>query len=175
MGSSTEDFLARAEAYIRQGQVWRAKETLRGAIGSGRTDRRILERYGQILESLGDRVEAGKYLFLSGVTRTEYADPVRLFLNRHSRGGPRHLVAQFPTEIRRCAFSELPSTVSAELSRLGVTPAAFAPLKPRPTRRASTWEGTAVGILVLLVIVILLIGFIVGLTSIFRWVSEAIA
>jgi hypothetical protein len=101
MGSSVERLLSRVEGHVQVGHLWRAKELLRGAIGSGHIDAPVLERYGQLLDSVSDRMEAGKYLFLSAVRRPVYDPPIYLFLNRHARGGPKNVVAQFPTSVRR--------------------------------------------------------------------------
>ena len=51
------EIIARADAELSAGRPWRAKEILRGAI-SGRMEPAILERYGRLLDSLGERVEA---------------------------------------------------------------------------------------------------------------------
>ena len=54
----------RVDEAIEQGETWRAKEILRGNIGSGSYDSLLYERYGLLLMELGELVEAGKYLVL---------------------------------------------------------------------------------------------------------------
>ena len=36
------------------------------------------------LDQLGDRLEAGKFLFLSGMRKPDYAAPIALFLERYA-------------------------------------------------------------------------------------------
>ena len=54
------DILARVDVELSVGRGWRAKEILSGNIRAGLVSPEILERYGVLLESLGDRLEAGK-------------------------------------------------------------------------------------------------------------------
>src|SRR5438874_9382404 len=160
MGISVEQLMSRVDAHIRARRVWRAKELLRGAIGSGQIDTPVLERYGQLLESVADRVEAGKYLSLSGVRRPEYEPSIQLFLSRHSRAGAKSLVAQFPTRIRRRPLNELPPRVIAELADLGVTAAAFTPRRKRLVSKPGPWERRVIGAAVLAVTVAFIVGAI---------------
>ena len=74
-----EGVLERVDAELAAGRLWRAKEILRGRIAGGAVAPAVLERYGQLLEQTGDRLEAGKYLFLSGVRRSEYKPAIDVF------------------------------------------------------------------------------------------------
>jgi hypothetical protein len=169
MGNSVEQFLSRVEAHIQTRHVWRAKELLRGAIGSGQVDARILERYGQLLESVGDRVEAGKYLFLSGVRQPDYQPSIQLFLNRHSRSGPKSLVAQFPTRIRCRPLSELSPQVVAELADFGVTASSFTLRRTRSVSKPGPWARWAIAAAVLAIGASFIIGAIIGMRAIADW------
>ncbi|GEM_PF-2206091 len=60
------DLYERADAAIAAGKLWRAREILQGNIALHGYDQHLFERYGQVLLQLGDAMEAGKYLFLSG-------------------------------------------------------------------------------------------------------------
>ena len=112
--------LARAQAEVDAGRRWRAREILQGAIRTHPTDPAILEAYGRTLAGLGDMVEAGKYLFLSG-RRGPDADPaIEIFLSRHARGSLRNLVARFPKGVRSADLSDLPGVVASDLERLGL-------------------------------------------------------
>jgi hypothetical protein len=169
MDNSIESLLGRVEEQIQSGQLWRAKELLRGAIGLGRVDSSILERYGQLLESVGDRMEAGKYLFLSGVRRPEYAAPIDLFLSRHRRGGPKALVAQFPNAIRCRSLKELPGEVIDELANLGINAGMFAKSRVRASATAGPWARRIIGAAVLAICIVFLVGTIVGVRAIVAW------
>jgi hypothetical protein len=169
MDGSVERLLSRVDAQIQAGQLWRAKELLRGAIGSGRVEAPILERYGQLLDSVGDRIEAGKYLFLSGSRRPEYAASIGLFLGRHSRGGPKSLVAQFPNTIRHRPLNQLPAGVIGELANLGIDAGMFTGSRPRVVSKPRRWERRAIGAAVLAILVVFAVGTIVGMRAIVAW------
>jgi hypothetical protein len=125
------DVLARVDTELSVGRVWRAKEILSGNIKAGLVAPEILERYGVLLDSLGDRLEAGKYLYLSGVRRPEYDYPIALFLQRHSKLDGPALVSRLPQAIRRTPFHELPAAVQTELDARGVRHSAFG-VRERP-------------------------------------------
>jgi hypothetical protein len=119
------EILSRVETELSVGRVWRAKEILSGNIKSGLVVPEILERYGVLLDSVGDRLEAGKYLYLSGIRRPEYEYPIALFLQRHSKLDGPALVSRLPQAIRRTPFNELPAAVQADLDARGVRHSAF--------------------------------------------------
>jgi hypothetical protein len=110
--------IARVEGEVEAGRLWRAREILQGAIRQNATDPVVLERYGRLLDRLGDRVEAGKYLFLSGVRGPEVDPAISLFLTRHGRGHLNDLVAQFPSGVIQAGFDALPPVVMSDLAGL---------------------------------------------------------
>lgn len=119
---SPDRLLARADREVANGRAWRAKEMLRGAVRTYPTDPRVLTAYAVVLDSLGDRVEAGKYYFLSGERGGRAAGPIGTFLERHGRGRVEDLIAQFPRAIRTCALRDLPDVVVADLEARGLPP-----------------------------------------------------
>lgn len=122
MARSAEQIVAKAEAERQQGRAWRAREILAGAIAGGRVEPAILEAYGRLLDTLGDRVEAGKYLFLCGARPQEYEAPIALFKRRHGKSGYRYLLSQLPAAVRRLEFGELPAAVRDDLREMGLSP-----------------------------------------------------
>lgn len=114
--------LDRVVAEEQAGRLWRAREILRGALRTHHGNPVILERYGRLLDKLGDRLEAGKYLFLSGAEGPDVDEAVTLFLERHGRGDRGSLLCQFPRRIRLMPLSEFPPRVTEHLQRLGVDP-----------------------------------------------------
>src|SRR4029453_13713639 len=171
MGRSIQQLLGEVESQVQAGRVWLAKDLLRGAIRSGEIDSAVLERYGRLLDSIGERVEAGKYLFLSGSRQPETSDPIKLFVDRCARNGPKALVAQFPSAIRRRRLDDLPPQVVTELVNLGVTASLLGrPRRHRVKRRAPRWMEpilTAVGIAVFAAFVV---GVLTGFREAARWV-----
>jgi hypothetical protein len=110
----------RVEREIQAGRIWRAKEILQGTIATSSYDPALFERYGQLLLGMGDTVEAGKYLFLSGVRKPEYEEAISLFVDRFARKNPSHLHATFPTSARLVTRDAYPPVVAQELARLNV-------------------------------------------------------
>ena len=117
-----------AEA-IGKGQLWRAKEILSGRVGTSPFDAELYEQFGILLLRMGDDVQAGRFLFLSGKRRPEYQPAIDLFLRKHAHGGRGDVFAAFPSQVRRRPWSELPAQVRQELEALRFgTPGAGGPV-----------------------------------------------
>lgn len=114
------DGYEKVDAAIQRGEIWRAKEILRGRVGNSGYDSQLFERYGVILLRTADTFEAGKFLFLSGVRNEEYTQPVQLFLERHRRKQPKRIWDAFPKRIQKTEISQWPKSVVDELAILGV-------------------------------------------------------
>jgi hypothetical protein len=169
-----DPLLTRIEAEVAAGRPWRAKEIVRGTISNDWPQSGVVERYGQVLLSLGDELEAGKYLWLSGVRSAAYETAVALFLTRHGRQGREILLAQLPKSFRRLAFDQLPAEVRRELSALGIGGADFG--VNRRSRHAPNgsrwkdWMAVTVGLGFLLCVIV---GAGVGFRTIVKWVAHA--
>ncbi len=161
----------RVDAEVAAGRPWRAKEILQGHVGNGWPGPIACERYGVLLADLGDRVEAGKFLFLSGVRKPEYEDHVGLFLLRHGRSGPENLLAQFPKSFRRQRFLDLPPQLQTELSALGVGKDAFGERVCLSTSPPSRWANFLAAAGGLLILVLLIVGVGVGVRQVVLWIS----
>jgi len=164
------DVLARVQTELSVGRVWRAKEILSGNIKSGLVAPEILERYGLLLESLGDRLEAGKYLYLSGVRRPEYEYPIALFLQRHSKLDGPALVSRLPQAIRRIPFNELPPVVQADLDARGVRHSAFGVRERRRVVHQRNWTDHLLMIAALIVMLFFFASLAVGGWKVTEWV-----
>jgi hypothetical protein len=84
---------------------------------------------GEVLLELGDQLEAGKYLMLSGVRWPEFAEAIALFVKRFGGSQPRRLYAAFPRSARMARLNDYPEPVNEELRSLGL-PESFHPVKP---------------------------------------------
>lgn len=149
------------------GLRWRAKEILQGSIRSCGFNPEIYEEYGRVLLGMGDTLEAGKYLFLSGVRLEEYAEPIKLYLSRYAKTEPTQLYASFPTTARKLGFGRLPDTVQLELRALGLTEAKLQRFNeyPEPTFSDKVFN------YFLLAVLLSLLGFLVlGLVTAVRFV-----
>lgn len=164
------DLLARVETELSVGRAWRAREILAGNIKAGLVSPEVLERYGVLLESLGDRLEAGKYLYLSGVRRPEYEYPIALFLQRHSKLDGPALVSRLPQAIRRIPFNELPPAVQIDLDARGVRHSAFGvPARVRVVHRR-TWTDHLLMLAALIVMLFFFASLGVGGWKVTEWV-----
>jgi hypothetical protein len=166
-----EKILERADAELAAGRAWRAREILGGAVGFTGGSAEILERYGLVLLQLGDLLEAGKFLFLSGRRGPDLEPAINLFLQRHGRASVAHLIAQFPAGVRRLGFDALPEAVRSELLARGAKPWPPRPARPRGARVASRWSAAA-GWGCMVLIVLMLICAVVGALSIVKWMMD---
>ena len=98
--------------------LWREKEIWQGRIGSAPYDPETYEKYGRALLLMGDKIEAGKYLFLSGRRTPEYEQAIEFYLRRHSRGSWQLLLSTFPKRAKNLRFEDFPKTVQIEFMRL---------------------------------------------------------
>ena len=109
-----ETLYDRVDRAIQRGEVWRAKEILRGNIRVRGYDVDLYERYGRLLLDIGEMSEAGKYLFLSGRRSAEYEKATSLYLERHVPN-PEHMYFSFPRAARLNDIDEYPEEVRRTL------------------------------------------------------------
>ena len=166
---TTAQLIDRVQAEIAADRLWRAKEILRGNIASGRVEPEVLEQYGQLLERMGESVEAGKYLFLSGIRTPRYARAIELFRQRNAKRRGGDLLAQLPSAIRCRPFELLPPTVQRELREWGIEPHSFGSgERATPSRSPSHGRLATAGWFATLAV--LLVALALGLRSIASWV-----
>ena len=162
-----------AEVEIAAGRLWRAKEMLRGCMGSGSyaLEPDLLEAYGRLLNQLGDRYEAGKYLLLSGKTSTTYSEAISLYLDRNKRTVASDLIAQFPAAIRHHGLGHLPDNVRSILEQKGADPTEVNRREPLPYgMREPAWKAP---ILMVIVVATLLCGLTlctIGFVTVMDWI-----
>lgn len=107
---------------VQEGKLWRAKEILSGRIGTAGFDPRLYEQYGTVLVKMGDLVEAGKYLFISGARQPEFAEALNLFRDRHARGGWQSMLGTWPSRAKSIPIESLPASTQEDLRSLGLPP-----------------------------------------------------
>jgi len=116
----TNRTLENAQQEIERGNLWRAKEILQGAIGSEKSyDVKLFEMMGTVLLQMGDLLEAGKFLFLSGVRRPEYAEAIEIFLFRFRRKHPHDFIGLLPRSARLRTVSDYPDGVARAFREMG--------------------------------------------------------
>ena len=112
-----ETLYDRVDEAIQRGEVWRAKDILRGNIRLRGYDVDLYERYGKLLLEIGEMSEAGKYLFLSGRRSPEYGEVISVYLERHMPN-PEHMYFSFPRAARLNDIDEYPEEVRRTLESI---------------------------------------------------------
>lgn len=148
---------------LETGRVWRAKEILQGRIGSHGYDPTVFEAYGRVLLRMGDLVEAGKYLFLSGARMPAYEEAIALYLTRYLRTSARHLHSSFPACVRGKSVEALPRVVREELERRGYSEGEVQ--NAVGTAPRSTWRDAVVAFGCLAILLVLIALFFLGVFS----------
>ncbi len=115
---------------------------------------------------MGDAVEAGKYLFLSGVRKPEYETPIALFIGRYTRRDPLQLYHALPRPGRLARRDAYPPVVAAHLEQLGLP--ATLPLRVAAGSTGSR-SSTMVGLGCLLVLGIILLLTFIGFRVAWQW------
>jgi hypothetical protein len=111
----------RARALLNAGDPATALPLLAGSCFGAGYDSDYFELLGLALLGCGQAENAGRFLFLCGARRPEYAAAIALFLARHS--DPRNfrqLQSRLPERIRVLwRLAQFPPAVAAELRALG--------------------------------------------------------
>lgn len=155
----------KAREAFERGELWRTKEILLGRLGSMPFSSEAFEQVGLVLLLMGDDLEAGRYLFASGLRRTEYASSIDLFLARHGRKSAYELVAALPQKVKWRPFAELPAEVAEALTRLGFptretqAPIAKAVIKPLKSRAKDKLKNYGCAVLAIFGLICMLLGF----------------
>ena len=168
---ASQDYLVRARREIEAGRLWRAKEILGGNLPTRGYDLTLYEAYGALLAQMGDTLEAGRFLFLSGTLDARYREPVELYLRRFGEQDWTHLVGTFPTAAKLPSIAEYPESVSKVLRSLGGTETVNIPAALSATKSQGITAGDVGCIFVLLFIVAsLIVGAIVIVSFLTAWV-----
>lgn len=158
-------FSPKVQEALDQGKLWRAKEILSNQLAQSSYDVCLYEQYGAVFLMMGDDMEAGRYLFLSGVSKPDYKEAVDIFLNRCGKHDWSHLVQSFPGRARKTPISELPERVQATLYDLGLTSdheegQTAEEIQTAEHSVADTLFRTGLGLLLVLVVLIFLVGLV---------------
>ncbi len=113
-----DDLYRRIDDAVERGEPWRAKEIVRGNLRLRGYDVDLYERYGRLLLDLGEAMEAGKYLFLSGKRAPEYESPISTYLSRHLAGRLDNMYFSFPAAARLDDIDQYPEAVRQTLETL---------------------------------------------------------
>lgn len=158
----------KVERLLAEGKAWRAKEVLRGAIGTSGYDRALYRRYAELLLDLGEEMEAGKYFWLAGAAGERAGIAVDVYLTRQRRLTGWQLYFDLPSSARLHSWGAYPEEVARELRARGLAELPKRRERPEPgDRELPQW--VLIGCVLLFVLGLLCA--IVGLLEIARWVA----
>ena len=143
---------------MARGEVWRAKEMLRGSVRTRGYDTELYETYGRLLLELQEAYEAGKYLFLSGQRRPEYEDAIGVYLSRMKSDS---LYLSFPRAARLREVSAYPEAIRPALEREGL------PMRVEAERESD--DGLSIGCWAGLIIAAVLAVALAGFAALGFW------
>ena len=165
-----ESTIERANAEIASGRLWRAKEILSSSLSTYGYSREICLAYADVLISLGDKLDAGKFYLLSVDVPTEKQLPaVQLFLKRYQNDNWRQLVSRFPNSVKTIEVGSLPETLANHLLALGAPSESGTKLDADITL-ASNWSNYFLQLGCLAVILVVGMCTIVGAYTILNWI-----
>ena len=140
---------------------WKAKELLQGRLSAPGYDSALYEAYGYVLLQMNDKLEAGKYLFLSGERSAEYSEPIRLYLDRYGGTDSSKIYHTCPKSGQDATYNSYPEQVRFELGQLGYTHRHLNKQIAKRTPHKSTFFNQLIGWFFLVVFAALFVGFLV--------------
>ena len=158
--------IANAKAELDLNRKWRAKEIISSSLISYDYNEELFAFYGEILLSMEDTLQAGRYLFFSKENLNEEEQhAVDIFIERHSSDGFKSLILNLPD--RKESLHLLPDYVQSRLIHYGAPKESFDQLNEHH-KQDDDMDGTC-----LIIGLGLLVGFLVsaisGLITIFKW------
>ena len=165
-----ETLKARVADELAMGRAWRAKELLRGHIGSDAYDVELYQAYADLLARLGELPEAGKYYLLAGALGPEHKEAVELFLARYRKCQPVEVYRAFPSMARLRRLEEYPDAVRGRLVEWGVPEQLPCPRRYEADAVAARRTSHEFGCLIpLLLVVFAAIGFVWVVATVLQW------
>ena len=163
---------------LERGELWRAKEILRGRVASSQYDPVLFERYGAVLLAAADLFEAGKFLFLSGARTEAYAQAISVFLGRYATGRAAALFYALPRSVQKTDMTLWPTIAIDELRNLGIDVRALQRVSAqrvgaKPVLPRARWwvriQGYLIILIALMVFLTFMVGVVVGVKTIAAW------
>ena len=159
----------KAEIEINKGNLWRAKEIFQGNLGTLGYDHKLYEQYGNLLAKMGDNIEAGRFLFLSGKVPVDSNESIKLFLFRYTRKEPKNILGTFPKAARLNSIDEYPKVVAEKLKDLGIKSEDITWSSNYSPKYKKTFSDTLIPICIVGVLLFILLCGVVGIFTIGKW------
>jgi hypothetical protein len=120
----------RADEFLRSGEFWKAKKILQGRLTQKLGfDHELLEQFGEVLLQMEDQVEAGRYLFASGVRKPANDEAIAIFLSQKSGNSPEQLWSAMPSMLRASPEIAKEIVVGSQFSKSGFDEKIFEKLR----------------------------------------------
>ena len=156
-----------AEKEAAAGNLWRAREILRGSIRNAGYNSDLFEQLGSVCLLMGDLPEAGRYLFLSGRAKPEYEKAVEIFLRRYGKNW-RTLWQTFPHRAKLSTLTEYPDVVGRQLRNFGF-PEVLKSEVISNSRDPEVTQSIVVWLIVVSILALLVLG-IIKVVEIVKWI-----
>jgi hypothetical protein len=119
-GKPRAETVEKAAGLIRDKRYPEAVAILSGGVHGAGYDPGYYELLGQSLLGIGQQEQAGRFLFLSGARRPEYAIAIETFVRMNSGGHFRQLHSKFTFAARtKWRLDRFPQALADDLRRLG--------------------------------------------------------
>ncbi len=132
-------------------------------------DPEFLKAYGLLLDSLGDRFEAGKFLFLSGIQPSSGQESIDFFRSRTKHLHIKNTLSLFPKSIRKHGLGRLPQNVRNELQELGADLFELKRLEPHSSPASRQSNDTLLIAAVFGFLIVMVLCALLGIVTIYRW------
>lgn len=155
------------------GLSWKAKEILQGTIGQAEYNSSLYKLYGEVLLDLGDRCEAGKYLFLGGGSQEKNtSEAISIFLNRHNKKDVYGFFALMPKKFVSSPYESYPKNVIDYIENKKFKKKDIDRMQSKyhnETGSLSFIEKAMFSSIAILVIILIVIGLGVIISTIYEW------
>jgi len=159
--------IANAQAELEANRKWRAKEIIVSSLKNYDYHEDLFAFYGEILLSMNDSLQAGRYLFFSKENFTkEEQIAVDVFIERHSPNGYQGLIMNMPG--KQYSYHLLPSHIQARLSHYGAPKSLFNDRERYQKQKHDNVGGSCLLICIVLLILVLT-SMVIGFVTIIRW------
>ena len=120
-GKAKPQTLQQATTLLESGKAEQALKLLAGAVHGTGFDTQFFELFGRVLLENHEKLHAGRFLFLSGMRKTEYQAAIDAYLrSNHDPNNFRQLHSSFPESARTIwKLEKFPDNVAEELRKLG--------------------------------------------------------
>ncbi|MEM6689616.1 MAG: hypothetical protein AAF664_09330 [Planctomycetota bacterium] len=166
-----ESTLAKARQAADLGDYGRAREVLSSSLPNYDYDPLLLAALADLALATGDRMDAGRWLlsFIDNPT-DQQLESMKLFVDRHRRGGYRGLLSQLPNACRPRKIDESPAYLRGVLESLNAP--RILQLDRATRAKGNSFEFVVVACGFGIAFLTLIVCFVVGFITTINWLLE---